>query len=171
MANKIFKLVAASFTLLLYLSTMVASDVVALTCHCLVYHQDGCQIAHSHSSGKIYHHHHTACGEHSECGDCTDCDSHDEYNRDFCKISLQGSNCGCDHNHSTEVELYTQPRIGDDDELLRYAMAVVAVTNMDPSAGRCELQVNSFSYGVYLLPPLSAAYLSSSSLRAPPVLV
>ena len=158
MNNRIFKILAACFTLLLYLSTMVASDVVALTCHCLTFHSEDNHIEHTHS---LHHAHH-----HSECGDCC----HSDMQSIAPSISLQESDCGCAHDHSTNIELYIQPRIADDETQLRYAAAVV-VNDMTSCAENCEALVKSDSYGVYLLPPLSAAHRGSSSLRAPPSLV
>ena len=157
MNNRIFKILAACFTLLLYLSTMVASDVVALTCHCLNFHSENNHIEHTHS-----HHH----AHHGECGDCC----HRDLEPVAPYISLQESDCGCEHDHSTNIDLYIQPRIADDETLMRYVAAVV-VNDMTSCAEKCEALVKSDSYGVYLLPPLSAAHRGSSSLRAPPSLV
>ena len=169
MTDRIFKIVAASITLLLYLSTMVASDVVALTCHCMVYHNGENQIAHTHSL------HHAACcsnhfsHHHLECDDYDCCDSKSEHNA--ISISLQSDDCNCGHDHSNNIELYTQPRSADDETELRYVAAAVVINDIGSCLKKSHDSKNSDAYGVYLLPPLSAAYSSSSSLRAPPSLV
>ena len=47
----------------------------------------------------------------------------------------------------------------------------VVINDIGSCLGKSHDSKNSDAYGVYLLPPLSAAYSSSSSLRAPPSLV
>ena len=49
--------------------------------------------------------------------------------------------------------------------------AAVVINDIGSCLEKSHDSKNSDAYGVYLLPPLSAAYSSSSSLRAPPSLV
>lgn len=150
MTNKIFKIVAAGFTLLLYLSTIVASDMAALTCSC------------SEFLARAEHHIHSSNHEGCSCCHC-DCSLND--------VVLQKDDCSCDHDHTNDVELYTMPRLGDDDGSLRFVLAMLYAIDCSDSDARCDADAKSISYGAYLLPPLRAAYLGSSSLRAPPALV
>lgn len=150
MTNKIFKIFAAFLTLILYLSTILASDMAALTCSCSEF------LAHME--------HHSHCSNHEECSCChCDCNLSD--------VLLQNDGCCCEHDHSNNVELYTMPRIGDDDGSTRYVLALFDAVDHYDSDARCDLEAKSCSYGDYLLPPLQAAYSGSFSLRAPPALV
>jgi hypothetical protein len=154
MTNKVFKIVAASFSLLLYLSTMVASDIAILTCGCTE------PIAH--------------LEQHNHCSDHEGCCCHSDYDSceyDFNAVTLESDNCSCQHDHTNKVELYTSPRLADDDSSLRLSVLFVALLGDASRAEGCKAQAKTYHYGDYLLPPLSAAALGSLSLRAPPALV
>ena len=150
MTNKIFKIVAAGFTLLLYLSTIVASDMAALTCSC--------------SEFFTHAEHHNHSSNHEDCSCC-----HSDHSQ--CDITFQKDDCKCEHDHSNTVELYTMPRIGDDDSSIKYVVALHCAIGSSDSETRYDADAKSCSYGVYLQPPSRAVYLDSSSLRAPPALV
>ena len=154
MTNKLFKIVAASFSLLLYLSTIVASDMAILTCGC------------TESLARAEQHSH--CSDHDGC--CCHSD-HDLCEYGFNDVALSSDDCSCQHDHTNKVELYTLPRIADDESSLRSVFAFVAVLCGYLDAFDCGSLAKTYRYGVYLLPPLSAASLGSQSLRAPPALV
>lgn len=161
MKSRIFKIAAACFTLLLYLSTMVASDVVALTCHCLTHH---CAENHTHTT-----HSSCSCCSHSHFVDL-DCRGAESECNSPAILSHLSDSC-CEHDHSNHIALYTYPRSGEDELSLHYIEVVAVVNDIITCVKQCDALHKSNSYGVYLLPPLSAAYSSSFSLRAPPALV
>ena len=154
MTNKVFKIVAASFSLLLYLSTMVASDMAILTCGC------------TEAIARVE--------KHSHCSDHDGCCSHSDHflcEYGFNDVALSSDDCSCQHDHTNKVQLYTLPRIADDDSSVRSLLAFVAVLCGYSETGASDSIAKTYRYGVYLLPPLLAAALGSLSLRAPPALV
>ena len=168
MTSKMFKIVAACSMLFLYLSTMVASNVVALTCHTLNCCCGHSKITAAHSSDCSCH-----CAEGVDCchgSEAGDCDHNSLIDNSSYAI-LQDCGCSCEHDHSNHIELYTQPRSGDDESSSRNGVVFITLCNISSCSEKCEALEKSCSYGVYLLPPLSAAFSSSSSLRAPPALV
>lgn len=147
----IFRAALAFLLLVLYISTMVASDVVALTCGCC------------HDEADV----HTAFRHIHKC--CSgDCENHSHNCANDCNTFVLKEHHNCHHNHSTEVKLYTHPRI--DDTLLRQTilLAVLMDTAVDIEPSDNSL---SFEYQEYSLPSLSAGYRGVSSLRAPPAVI
>lgn len=149
MANKGFKILSSLSLLLLYLMVMVVSNVSIMFCEC-----------HSHKT------HHSAVHSHQSehCCSCGECDSFD-----LAKASLE-DRCGCHHDHSNKVDLYTFSRSWNDDSIVRYLLFCAPIANVllgdyvADEAFRVE-------YGEYLLPPLSSVVKGSVLLRAPPQLV
>lgn len=150
MLNRAFRYFSAFVMLMLYVAVFVASDVVAFTCECK-YHK-----ADEHTAFRHVHHCESGCCAHSSkvC--------HDVYSETLAE------SCSCNHSHSTEVNLYTQPRL--DDGLVRQnillAILTDAVATLEvPSA------ITSSNYSEYRLPALTSDYVGNCALRAPPVLV
>lgn len=142
MANKHFKILSALSLLLLYLWVVVGGNVSLILCDC--------------------HSHHTVISEHC----CLQGDSH------HCtpsSLSVE-SECGCTHNHTAGVELYTLSRGGNDDVAAREILLLVAFAEasakMEAACGE-----RAWAYGVYLLRPLLAVVKGCVALRAPPAVV
>ena len=134
----------ASLLLVIYVSVVFAADVVSLTCSCS-HHKADCHTAfrHTHECS----HHHTEC----------------------CGVTLSEKSC-CDHNHSTQIELYTQFRAIDDTLQNRLCLILSQIT--DSYAYSCESQqTGSYLYREFVLPYISEIFSTGTSLRAPPVLV
>ena len=155
MRRQVYRFCATLLIMLLYLSVTVASDVVSLTCQCKCNHQADVHtsFAHTHS-----------CDCESECHYVQD-------NCQGCQPVIDGDDCHCQHNHSTEIKLYTQTRNAADDDILRSLMlwAVVAYVVVDVEIDAAATGVTSFNR--YLLLPLLGAHNRGVSMRAPPVLV
>ncbi len=148
MANKLFRIVAAVGLLSLYLLVTVGGDLSVIFCDC-----------HSH------HAHRNVAHEHRSCCKC--CASHQyDWNSD----AQIADKCGCHHDHSNNIKLYTFSRSATDDLLKLYMLQPVLVaeyaTNVNPVASEQHPE-----YDIYLLPPLSSVDEGSAVLRAPPVLV
>ena len=135
----------AGAILLLYISMLAVGSVVSLTCDCQHHHAD------VHTS---FNHVHVCCH------DCHDAHS---------ELQYADSKC-CNHNHSNDVEFYIPSRSGDDDTLLRHAMAL-AIVSQELSYGGADEVVGLDEYRQLVLPILADGYVQCSSLRAPPALV
>lgn len=149
MANRCFKILSAVCLLLLYLWVAVAGNVALIFCDC-----------HSHHHS-VHHHLAITAEHHCSCGEC----HHDIFG---CESIEQ--KCGCNHDHSAEVELYTFSRGDNDEDAERYMLRpllAVAVESEAEAASECY----DVEYGEYLLPPLSAVAQGCAALRAPPALV
>lgn len=150
MANNIFRMFAAFTTLLLYVSVLTASDLVALTCEC--------------------HHHkadvHTAFDHVHNC-DCHDChdgvESHDN-------MQFTDHKC-CNHDHSNSIALYTQPRSADDDHTERQSVLLAVVTDVLDFNCAEEHRLIGHEYAAYVLPPLASGHAMAGALRAPPQVI
>ena len=151
-----YKFVVSITMLFTYLTVTVASCVVSLTCSC--HH-------HLHSSDV-----HTAFAHTHQC-DCSSEHSHLHSLCQGCVPQMSEKCCHCNHDHSTEIRLYTQPRSVDDDILPRYAflLAIAGVVINDSEVQAAATSVAAFDK--YTLPPLLEAHRSADGLRAPPVLV
>lgn len=149
--RKLFKVASALMLLVLYISTMLASDVVALTCGCCHHEADV----------------HTAFPHVHKCSSAT-CSHHDHSHSHECTAPALKEHHACNHDHSTEVELYTQPRVDDNslrETILLAAMMDAAIEIVAPD------DVENFLYREFSLPALSAGYGGGQSLRAPPAMV
>lgn len=138
--------------LVLYVAVLMGGDVAALTCECRYHHR-----ADVHTD---FEHVHKCSSE----GCCHHAEEHtSEHN-----ASTLNDACTCHHDHSTEVELYTYPRL--DDGSLRQAILLAVLTNneieLEPS-----LVVTSFCYSTDCHCAQHAGYVGNSALRAPPQLV
>lgn len=141
--------------LLLYVSVLAASNVVALTCECR-HHKADVHTAFDHIHVCNHQHHDHSCPSH-------DCDAeHDEM--------IADKTC-CNHNHSNTIALYTQPRMADDDHMERQTVLLAVVTDVLNFVEAEQTAVHGHEYSQYLLPPLSAGHAGGNALRAPPVLV
>lgn len=151
MANKVFRTIAAFTTLLLYVTVLAASDVVALTCECR-HHKADVHTAFTHVH---------AC----DCNDSHHCEqeSHSD--------SLLADHRCCNHNHSNSITLYTQPRSADDDHQERQSVLMAVVTDVLDFTLAKEQPLSDNQYEVFLLPPLASGHAFSGVLRAPPQLV
>lgn len=149
-----YRVVLACVTLLLYLVTMVAGDVALLTCNCSAH-----RVADGHNHCAVDHIH-ASC---SNCQSCAD-ESFDA------NVMLSSNDCKCNHSHSDKIVLYIQPRVDNQDAMMRMLASVA----MSSFAGYC-LESPALEglpdYNRYLLPPLRAAHSSGLSLRAPPTLI
>lgn len=99
MARRLLKIVVAYLMLGLYITTMLAGEIVVLTC--------GCNSPHSKSHATCNH----CCHHHCTSSSCNDTSR--ELINDCNAEAFNASHC-CSHDHSTEVDLYTQPRVDDD---------------------------------------------------------
>lgn len=152
MTRKIFRVVSACVMLLLYVSVLAASDVVALTCEC------------RHHKADV----HTAFNHVHECDIHHDCVSHHcDQKHD---IEVTDHSC-CNHNHSTSILLYTQPRTADDDHAERQQVLLAVVTDVLDFVQAEQELCSALEWEQYQLPPLSAGHASGSLLRAPPAFV
>lgn len=149
--RKLFKMASALMLLVLYISTMLASDVVALTCGCCHHEADV----------------HTAFPHVHKCSS-VECECHNHSHSHECEAPVLKEHHSCNHDHSTEVELYTQPRV--DDNSLRQIILLAAMTDTSVEIVAAENSV-SFLYREFYLPALSAGYGGGQSLRAPPAIV
>lgn len=151
MANKVFRMFAAFTTLLLYVTVLTASEVVAFTCEC------------RHHKADV----HTAF-DHVHTCDCDDCHDHEAESHHDLQIS--DHKC-CNHDHSNSIALYTQPRSTDDDHAERQSVLLAVVTDVLNFSCAEELQQGDAEYGVYLLPPIASGHALAGALRAPPQVV
>lgn len=145
MTKKRFKIASALGMLLVYLVVLVAGNTSVLLCDCHL---------HRHVNHiEVDEHHHCSCGMCHSAGDNASIDEQ----------------CGCSHDHSNKVELYTFSRDWSDTTLrlmLQPALVTVAVSDVIADSFATEAD-----YGEYLLPPLSAVEKGCAALRAPPALV
>lgn len=148
MANKLFRIVAAVGLLSLYLSVTVGGDLSVIFCDC-----------HSH------HAHQNVAHEHQYCSKCDVSHQHD-WNSDTQIADM----CGCHHDHSNNIELYTFSRSVIDDLLKLYMLQPVLVAEHATNVNWVSSDQYP-EYDIYLLPPLSSVDEGSAELRAPPVLV
>ena len=142
--------------LLLYISVFTAGSVVALTCECS-HHKADVHTAFDH----IHICEHNDAHHADECHDCTTPE---------CGQSITDKSC-CNHNHSTSIALYTQPRTIDDNSSERQAVLMAVMTDV-LNAVEAEQDIQSQAeYGLYLPPSLLAGHTSGCLLRAPPAFV
>lgn len=149
--RKLFRVSSAMILLMLYISTMLASDVMALTCGCCDHEAD----VHT-----AFRHVHKCTSSH--------CAEHDHSHFHECSAPVIKEHHSCNHDHSTEVKLYTQPRVEDGtlrETILLAAMMDTSVEIVAPT------NTSSFVYQEFSLPALSAGYGGGESLRAPPAMV
>ena len=133
----------ASLLLVIYVSVAFAADVVSLTCSCS-HHKADCHTAFSHTHTCSYHD--------LEC----------------CGVTFTDKSC-CNHDHSTQVNLYTQLRTTDD---LQDRLCLLLAVAIDSYVYNYEAeQTASFQYRELILPPISEFLGAGNSLRAPPALV
>ena len=152
MTRKVFRMVSALTMLLLYVSVLAASDIVALTCECR-HHKADVHTAFDHVHACDHQHHNHSCLS-------LDCDA--EHG-----VTIADKTC-CNHNHSNSIALYTQPRMTDDDHMERQAVLLAVVTDVLNFVQAEQVAVRGYEYSQYLLPPLAAGHTSGCSLRAPP---
>ena len=157
MANKAFKFFAAFTMLLLYISVFTAGSVVALTCECNHHKAD------VHTAFDHIH----IC-EHSDAHHAFDC--HHDCTTQECGVNIADKSC-CNHNHSTSIALYTQPRTVSDDGSERQAVLMAVVTDVLNFVEAEQGIQYQDEYGQYLLPSLQAGHSYGRSLRAPPAFV
>lgn len=161
MSRKVFRFFVAFTLLVLYVSTMVASGAVVLMCHS------------AHHCGDVH-----TCFEHVHIqhnDSC--CDSHchhHEWGTVDCahaKMShIVPARC-CNHNHSNQITLYTQPRSADDNHSERQSILLsLATDTLDYEQAQSD-DSGYDDYGEYLLPSLLDGYARYGVLRAPPALV
>lgn len=141
--------------LLLYVSVLAASNVVALTCECR-HHKADVHTAFDHVHVCDHQHHDHSCTSH-------DCDAEGG-------VAFTDKTC-CNHNHSNSIALYTQPRMADDDHVVRQAVLMAVVTDVLNFVEAEQTAAPGYEYSRYLLPPLSAGHAGGSALRAPPAFV
>lgn len=153
MTGRIFRVISAITMLVLYTSVMAASDIVALTCHCNTH------------SGDV----HTAFNHIHKCEKegCTHHDNHSDEHPDMMQITAH--RC-CNHNHSNNIVLYTQPRSVDDDHSERQNILLAVVTDVLNYVDAQSAASGSYEYGEYLLPSLGERHTGGGALRAPPAL-
>ena len=140
------KIFATMTMLLLYISMLAVNSIVSLACEC------------------DHHHHadvHTSFNHVHSCShDCHEACTETRYTDNHC----------CSHDHSNRVELYTQPRITDDETTLRHS-AVLAIVVQELLYGEHDVAIQTNDYRQLILPLLADGYVQCSSLRAPPSLV
>lgn len=137
---------ASAVMLLLYISMLAVGSVISLTCECEHHHH-----ADIHTSFAHVHQCTHSC--HEECAG----------------VQITDHHC-CNHDHSNQVELYTQPRITDDETIMRHSM-VLAFVAQELLYGVVDEVILNNEYRQLILPLLADGYVRCSSLRAPPALV
>ena len=148
--NSSFKIASAVVLLALYISMVFVSDVTTLMCNCCHHHHD----ADVHTSFRHIHHcEESGCHQQNIC----ECDA----------PILKRAHC-CNHDHSTEVKLYIQPRT--DDGQLREALLLAILMDNSVEIPSPE-HILSFAYQEHILPAIAAGYGGGCSLRAPPQMV
>ena len=155
--NRGYRFLMAVMMLALYAVVSLASDVVSLTCDC-------------HHSLCVHSLEHTPSHNHCDCGGGCEHESV-AMSCQGCAPQFNCQGCCCNHSHSTDILLYTQPRGAEDDALMRYALSLVQAV---PLSDTYEINIegdSSPSFNGYLLPPLLAAHKAGIGLRAPPSLV
>lgn len=148
MANKLFRRLSAVALLLLYVTVVVSNHVSVLLCDC-----------HNHHVSKA------VVAEHQHCCKCHACPMSDWDNG-----SAVGQKCGCYHDHTNNIQLYTLSRSGDEDNMMQILPLPIVVAE-SIVATVASVTVEEFEYGLYLLPPLSSVVKGCVALRAPPALV
>ena len=149
--RKIFKFASALMLLVLYISTVLAGDVMSLTCGCR--HHD----ADVHTAFRHVHKCTSSCCKQSVVAHSHECDA----------PKVKESGC-CNHNHSTDIKLYVQPRVDDGQLRQTILLAVLMDTAVTLDAPD---NVLSFVYQEHRQPVLAAGYGGGQSLRAPPAIV
>ena len=160
MSRRLFRYLSALLMLVLYVTVLVGGDVAALTCECRYHHK-----ADVHTDFKHIHkcadgccsHHAEHCAEH-----CAEQHT-SEYN-----ASALDEACTCQHDHSTEVVLYTYPRL--DDGSVRQTILLAVLTNVEIVLEPSPV-FTSYDYSADCHCALHAGYVGNSALRAPPQLV
>lgn len=156
--RRLFQVASAMMLLVLYISTMLAGDVVALTCGCRHHEADvHTSFRHVHKCSSGCCHHHDVVVEH-ECSEST--------LPGEAGVVLTERNC-CNHDHSTEVKLYVQPRT--DDGQVRQTILLAVLMDNSVTISPVENLLSS-EYQEFRLPALSLGYGGGLSLRAPPVI-
>lgn len=150
MLKSVFRYVSAFVMLVLYVAVLVTGDVMALTCECK-YHK-----ADEHTVFQHIHHCESGCCTHSSAA-CDDVN---------CQTLAES--CTCNHIHSTEVNLYTHPRV--DDGLVRQTILLAILTDVTVTL-EVPSEITSSNYNEYILPAIMSDYVGNCALRAPPVLV
>ena len=150
MARREFKIAVSAMMLLLYLMVMVVSNVSVIACDC-----------HKHHSN------HKALVKHHTCS-CNACQS--SVFSDYFDFDID-SKCGCQHDHSNDIALYTIARSYVDDLSVRNiiiaALLYVSIGWNDIFIEKCVEQ----EFSRYILPPLSSVVEGCVGLRAPPSMV
>ncbi len=148
MFRRMFRYLSALTMLVLYVAAVLGGDVAALTCECRNHHH-----ADVHTS---LHHVHKcssqSCTHHvQECGEEVVCEA-----------------CSCHHDHSTEVTLYTYPRLdeGSARQTILLAVFANAELKLEPA-----VKFISYDYSEYCLPAPKEGCVGNYALRAPPQLV
>lgn len=144
------KIASAIALLVLYISTMVAGDVMSLMCGC-------CH--HDHSADV-----HTAFRHIHKC-DAEEC--HHDHALEYAVPEMKGR-CSCNHDHSTEIKLYTPPQTLENSLRQTILLAVLMDNSVTIESPEGAL---SFVYQEHILPSLTAGYGGGQSLRAPPAIV
>lgn len=131
----------SAFMLMLYVVVAFAADVVSFTCSC-----------------EHHHHTHSTCFSHHDSEHAGEC----------CGVAIADDHC-CDHDHDTQIALYTLHR-ADDGQYGRLLLQLLAITG---SYLYCDFSPESsrYIYSEYILPRKILLLKRGLSLRAPPQLV
>ena len=148
MANRLYRRLSAVALLLFYVTIAVYSPLSVLLCDC-----------HNHHASKA------VVAEHHHCCQCHACPM-SNWNND----SAISKKCGCYHDHSNNIQLYTLSRSGDEENMLQILPLPILVAESEVATVASAI-VEEFEYSLYLLPPLSSVDKGCAALRAPPALV
>ncbi len=148
MMKKAFRIFAAFTMLAVYLAMTVTVAFAALMCRCP---------------------HHHAAAHHAHCTHCADS------GHAGCACPIDGfaftDACNCNHDHSTSVDPYIQPRTSDDDDAARHAIQPMAAVALSSDLGITPPAASHHSYDEHRIPLIGDILARWLSLRAPPAAI
>ena len=146
MMKKAFRIFAAFTMLAVYLAMTVNVAFAALMCRC------------HHSA--VHHAHCTHCADSGHAG---------------CACPIDGfaftDACNCNHDHSTSVDPYIQPRTSDDDDAARHTIQPMTAALLPSNIRIAPPMVSHRSYDEHGIPLIGDILAQGQSLRAPPAAI
>jgi len=147
MMKKAFRIFAAFTMLAVYLAMTVNVAFAALMCRCP----------------------HHAAAHHAHCTHCADS------GHAGCACPIDGfaftDACNCNHDHSTAVDPYIQPRTSDDDDAARHTIQPMTAALLPSNIRIAPPMVSHRSYDEHGIPLIGDILAQGQSLRAPPAAI
>ncbi len=147
MMKKAFRIFAAFTMLAVYLAMTVNVAFAALMCRC------------PHHAA-VHHAHCTHCADSGHAG---------------CACPIDGfaftDACNCNHDHSTSVDPYIQPRTSDDDDAARHTIQPMTAALLPSNIRIAPPMVSHRSYDEHGIPLIGDILAQGLSLRAPPAAI